>query len=733
MHCNDGTDEYIRIRNVCMPRFSDICSFTLGESSRFGILFNRLCDGIVEHISETTHDTDESDCLVTEWDCFTQYTRCNGAWNCPDGRDEFNCSGESLAKFQCKNTSHFCLDIQTGNAKCLPMKQAGDGTIDCVGSFDERDFCRRKYPNEHFRRYRCKNSDQCIIETQICDCHQDCPENDDETIACHWINNGQEPICNKKGFRCRNNQFLLNEMHQSPIHCNSRFECSEGEDEIFCDLIDVDKVIRDFSVDEIESYVKVSKSGISRSLSTTNDNSMYWYCNYGLYVRSITDSAGFVCLCSDHYYGDRCQFQRKRVILSLRLQTSSIFNNSQSIFKFVVLLVRNGTKISVLSHEQFIYIVQLQCLPRYIIHLLYPIDDKSLLSVNHSVEIHMFDAQTLKHWFSWQFDVPFNFLPVNRMSKHLVLPDPTLLPKSLETTINKNSSNTCSEVALYLGHDIDRDRDICICPLNRIGSRCFIPLDQCTNKSCNGHGKCMHYDERIIRYTHKVFCICDKGWHGTYCQSATSRINILFNRNVPFPLSKIAFIHAFHLVEKNPIHYINLHHLHEDESNFTIYFNRSSDLPSLIFIQLYEDRDQFNYYLLFVSSKSINETNSEIHSSNRCRSINELFNSSVLAQPPLRRVKNYQEPCLKQQYGKKFPCFYDDKVMCLCNRYHYTDCFNFESTSRRCPSNKCNERGTCVQEVQCAYVNHVAMDQLVNLQDPVILFRSMQLSVDTFV
>ena len=38
-----------------------------------------------------------------------------------------------------------------------------------------------------------------------------------------------------------------------------------------------------------------------------------------------------------------------------------------------------------------------------------------------------------------------------------------------------------------------------------------------------------------------------------------------------------------------------------------------------------------------------------------------------------------------------------------------------------------------VQEVQCAYVNHVAMDQLVNLQDPVILFRSMQLSVHTFV
>ncbi|CAF3814293.1 unnamed protein product, partial [Rotaria sp. Silwood1] len=52
------------------------------------------------------------------------------------------------------------------------------------------------------RRYRCHNSDLCITPLQVCDCHQDCPENDDETLACIWSNNGQKSFCDKSKFRC---------------------------------------------------------------------------------------------------------------------------------------------------------------------------------------------------------------------------------------------------------------------------------------------------------------------------------------------------------------------------------------------------------------------------------------------------------------------------------------------------------------------------------------------------
>jgi hypothetical protein len=44
----------------------------------------------------------------------------------------------------------------------------------------------------------------CIPRIEICDCHQNCPENDDEIIACHWLNNGQAAMCNPDIFRCRN-------------------------------------------------------------------------------------------------------------------------------------------------------------------------------------------------------------------------------------------------------------------------------------------------------------------------------------------------------------------------------------------------------------------------------------------------------------------------------------------------------------------------------------------------
>ncbi|CAF4684641.1 unnamed protein product [Rotaria socialis] len=166
-----------------------------------------LCDGILSWIPDTNSDTDKSHCPMNEWPCVTTNSVCNNLWDCPDRSDELrDCRGFSYR--HCNGTSHFCLDTRTGHPTCLPKEQAGNGIINCVGSIDEPQFCRMKYAEQPEHRFRCRNSDICITRDQTCDCHQDCPENDDEETACEWINNGRATYCYGKQFRRRNGKIV---------------------------------------------------------------------------------------------------------------------------------------------------------------------------------------------------------------------------------------------------------------------------------------------------------------------------------------------------------------------------------------------------------------------------------------------------------------------------------------------------------------------------------------------
>ena len=231
------------------------CAVHRGEPSPFNLKFSQLCDGFQDNHPDAENNTDESDCSINEWPCSNRYKKCNGVWNCPDGHDELGCGigGDSLVHCSL-NRSHFCLNITTGHPLCLPQIKAGDGHIDCVGSTDERSFCRMKYPHDIMRRYRCHNSDRCISPFQVCDCHQDCPENDDETIACDWRNNGRESFCHPVNIRCRNGEII--DCTEKLCRCalNTGY-CSEDEDKLFCELID-----RKGGVVELNWYNKYSNS-----------------------------------------------------------------------------------------------------------------------------------------------------------------------------------------------------------------------------------------------------------------------------------------------------------------------------------------------------------------------------------------------------------------------------------------------------------------------------------------
>ncbi|CAF2746911.1 unnamed protein product [Rotaria sp. Silwood2] len=513
VNCADETDEKTIWRDICWNNSSGKCSMIQKQQGDLDVIFRQICNGIVEQISGVDYHTDETDCNVTEWSCLTSYNKCNGVWNCINGQDELNCSLYHLRRIHCKLSEHFCLDARTGNILCLPLERAADNIIDCVGSSDERQFCRMKYPIEHKRRYRCQNSDLCILVREVCDCHQHCPENDDETIACKWINNNREAICDRTKFRCRNGQLLT--IAERCTHFIGSSVCIDQSHELFCDLVDVKPSTFDSLISRTE-YTSVINNQIKQD-SLEHMDFILWHCNNGLHVQSSDDPPGFYCFCPPEYYGDRCQFQRKRLIFTVQVQMDGAFENLPLTFKIAVLLVRDSIPSTTISHDQFVYVPHAYCLPKYEAQLLYLINESSLSlsssSINHSVHIHLYNGQTLEHHASWYFPIPFEFLPVNRMTKRVIVPTLPAVSEFSHKKFHNTNCTLCSNNAVCLGYDMDIDQDICVCSSNFTGRRCLIPFDECTKQKCNGHGKCISIDARL-HSTERFMCLCDKEWAG---------------------------------------------------------------------------------------------------------------------------------------------------------------------------------------------------------------------------
>ncbi|CAF4301861.1 unnamed protein product, partial [Rotaria sp. Silwood2] len=438
-----------------------------------------------------------------------------------------------------------------------------------------------------------------------------------------------------------------------------------------------------------------------------------WHCNNGIHVRSSDGSSDFYCLCPPEYYGDRCQFQRKRLIFTLQVQMEGAFENLPLTFKIAVLLVRGSIPSTIISHDQFVYLPHHYCLPKYDTQLLYLINESSLSlsssSINHSVHIHLYNGQTLEHHAWWYFPVPFEYLPVNRMAKRVIVTTFPVASEFSQKKFHNTNCTSCSNNAVCLGYDIDLDQDICVCFSNFTGRRCLIPFEVCTAESCNGHGKCIPSDAHFNLYD-QFMCLCDKEWMGSSCEFQAPVINVTFGASVSITSLELAIIQFIGIrddSDSGPNVYAELLPIKEKPSNLTLsLYNLALNTEQagglyLIFVHLYESHEKVDYYFKGLHNpgySSTSNTNIEINLSDTCRSIHDLFNSTVLAQPQLQRVKSYQRLCIERQHRNQLICFYDEKFMCLCNQKNRTECFNYDRTSYKCRWNKCSDRGLCIQD-----------------------------------
>jgi hypothetical protein len=63
----------------------------------------------------------------------------------------------------------------------------------------------------------------------------------------------------------------------------------------------------------------------------------------------------------------------------------------------------------------------------------------------------------------------------------------------------------------------------------------------------------------------------------------------------------------------------------------------------------------------------------------RCKSLNEIFNESMIQLHLVRRIKYYYLPC--QNHSLNLPCFYDEVHMCFCHDYgdqSLANCIEFD-------------------------------------------------------
>ncbi|UJR17514.1 hypothetical protein I4U23_004409 [Adineta vaga] len=640
--CLDKSDESIRLEN-CPKSGKDLCHVqNLPEK----VLFQEICNGIQNIFpSNMENETDETNC--EQWPCVTYYTGCNYVWNCKDGRDELKCY----------------------------------------------------------------------------DIHQ-CPdEKDDENLLCTW--NDQ---CQSNQYRCKDGT--------KAQRCDVEIQCNSKEDELLCDLSDIPSREMFFGIANsdynrypsmIIEYPSNPTKFIQYKRKTTSMNDLPeeylgWYCHRGILIRTIHS---YFCLCSPAYYGNRCQYESDRITVILQLHSPPLVVRNQ-IFKFLIFLLDRDENI--ISYEEIIYSDMNFCLAKYLLYLLYPTQPK--LKTNYSVRIDQFiltREQGIRYGQSWFFNnIPFHFLPINRITSLLKFSIKSAsivrcgqvhcihgrcvqyvnIPQIfchcddgwLGKLCNIRANCQCSQRSLCISNNS------CLCPIGRIGPLCRVPYNPCHSNTCRNNGTCIPVDSRAItdyyyETQQQYVCICLDEFAGRYCEIISARIHI----QLPSLSISSVLIHFIKTAERflfTPRRRSLYRRIPSNlDSNLTIYttfIDPPDYLPNLIYIQTFDKNILSQYYLVGIIpiEQNIKELNTSVQSSHRCPHINELFNSTILHLNPLQRIKFYQYPCLE----KEIHCFYDENQMCLCNKFHHVDCFEFNQSLLLCDQSICENNGICIRD-----------------------------------
>ena len=705
-------DVFIAIRLVdngicdCPGIQNEICDdeYSLVRYSQTHLSFPVMCDGFIDLLPvmiEGERFDDESEC--EHWSCKNVYTRCNHFWNCPDGLDEVDCDPPSVEVTYCPPNERRCVQPETNTMQCLPVARINDGQIDCLGASDEVNLCRSHTSMQKNDRFHCQNDSvrRCIDYHHLCDGYPYCSNGDDEKM-CPAINGTSPNRAPWDIFMSKNNN-----SGENLRFLGQRFYDQNKPSIVHFTLEQQAEETTSFHLSS-SSIVPLEHSG---------------RCHRGLPVKmKLGVDERQVCFCPPSFYGDHCEYQNERV--SLTIQFRALSDSWQTLFSLIVLLIEETDQRRVHSSEQFTYLSMRDCQVKFNLYLLYSTRPKNS-SLNYFIRIDLYEKMTLTYRSSWLIPLRYPFLPVQRLSIQLDIPhlntDKTRLCSDLRCLHGRclKYSNSlehfcqchpgwsgrlcqiplttcrCSADSHCLGEDVDH-RSICLCSKDKLGSRCFIESNICgekNNSMCQNGGECLSNDEDVIDRQRYV-CICPRGWTGDRCERKQREVIITFDRKILLPSSML-------------IHFIRTYrdHPHENVTTFTsIPLNGDpvrlfwSTPFELLFLELFPK----NYYLAIAERSASDSIEKQVTQTDRCLSVNEIFNETIIQLHPLRRMKFYHLPC-RRESSPMISCFFDEVHLCFCqlvDGQRVTNCLEFDHRMKRdcLGQNGCENGAQCFQD-----------------------------------
>ncbi|CAF1608615.1 unnamed protein product, partial [Didymodactylos carnosus] len=488
-------------------------------------------------------------------------------------------------------TCYLGLECSIHRLGCLDWREICDGKCDCLDRCEDEAFCSMLRENTCKRddEYQCLNK-MCVPSVLSFDKSPiDCVDGSDETVGNFFhrddcfktaSDNCDEISCDWLEFTCGDGQckesFVPNIYHVY----RPEFNCANGRDLLYT------RNMLTFENNNGINVIFLQKTSSQQHSKTTNvfvhehqqlvtvtkdeNLDLLWHCNRGILIEST--NPGNYCLCSQNYYGSRCQYQSEHILINLFIATPTLSKYS-SVMQLLILMIDSAIDDAVVSYD-YIYHFSDDCIPKYSVQLLYPKIPIQFAS-HYYIRIDAYNQHEigntntkLEYKASWYFDIDFSFLPVNRLSTVLIIPEISHVQRSCSETnltcvhgrcteylntkqffchcemgwSGKNCSSYqqcgCANDSICIARKTIATMvnlsPICLCQLGKTGRSCHASNPSCSYSSCSNGGTCVPLDVRHLN----TKCICPNGYTGLDCSLKMAEINILFQ--IPkIPLSVI--------------------------------------------------------------------------------------------------------------------------------------------------------------------------------------------------
>ncbi|CAF2106989.1 unnamed protein product [Rotaria magnacalcarata] len=687
--------------------------------SNVQLSYHRHCDTIWD----TMDGQDEKNC--SQWVCTRNAHRCNrtgqcinqtylcdGDFDCDDGEDELNCVPTSrkwtFEQICNGNDEHFCisrdyLEDPISRRPCISYTKAGDGHVDCLGARDERNVFSC---SDHLMlgdRFLCDNQTQCLHYTVVCDGIDHCLDRTDE-IICHW----NRSRCSPGHFGCADRNGC------KPNRCDAIQRCSDKSHWFWCPIsTEKDIIYRATKYHHVSNYetscyqhasTRETNQVVKMSLTVFQTEEalefpLHGYCNRGFYLTRNNQTVP-LCFCPPSYYGNRCQYDSRRVTVRIWLDRRHRFD-IPVVVTILVTLIYNHSEI--IDH-QLVFDINQDNIIKYNLYLLYPRPRP------HGLYSVRFEAyHSMMFLAAWEYQIsPFDFLPVFRLAKIVRFPSNAL---PLLCSINPCHNNgtcylmnnnqqfclcqrdwqgrLCEKSLLNVTcalNSLVRGRSICICPYGYLQPGCFVRNNICQqSQPCPSNAVC--YPISLLP-PHRFWCLCNE----IMCNVRDALLTINRNKSdkLPYLFQLLKITSDYPRVRQQVLVYPSTTFPFSTRIKMNDPRNTKENLPEIGLLFTFEPLERsvdIILHLVYINCSTIFrnlsvDLDTRLH---RCDPLQETELQSI------KYLKNFCQKSIRDG------CFLLKDYICYCNSsmIQQTECISYHQRQISCTY--CYNQGYCVQ------------------------------------